>query len=114
MERLSLREQPVETIHARSVDAAMGRFAAPAGWRVLRSRSRLEAHWSSPEGRWARYSIRLEPRDAQAAGEVFFQRVIGSAQLTVTFSSSDLAPETVEAASTLLTPLQHLLARAAP
>ena len=112
MERLSPREQPVAP--ADGVDVALARFVAPAGWRVLRSRSRLEAHWSSPEGRWARYSIRLEPRDAHATGEVFFQRVIGSAQLTVTFSSSDLAPETVEAASSLLTPLQHLLARAAP
>lgn len=35
-------------------------------------------------------------------------------EVTVTFSSSDLAPETVEAASALLTPLQRLLARAAP
>jgi len=114
VERLSPREQSVAPADAPSVDAAMAGFTAPAGWRVLRSRSRLEAHWSSPEGRWARYSIRLEPRDAQTAGEVFFQRAIGSAQLTVTFSSSDLAQETVEAASTLLTPLQHLLARAAP
>ncbi len=114
MERPSPQENPAARAEAPDVDAAMARFAAPAGWRVLRSRSRLEAYWASPDGRWARYSIRLEPRGAQAAGEVFFQRVIGSAQLTVTFSSSDLAPETVEAASTLLTPLQHLLARAAP
>lgn len=108
----SPQTQPVVSDHARSVDAALARFTAPAGWRVLRSASRLEAHWSSPDGRWARYSIRLQPRDAPAAGEVFFQRAIGSAQLTVTFASSDLSADTVEAASALLTPLQHLLARA--
>jgi hypothetical protein len=90
----------------------MARFAAPEGWRVLRTRSRLEAHWSSPDGRWARYSIRLEPRDAPPAGEVFFQRDVGTAQLIVTFTSSDLSAETIEAASALLTPVQHLLARA--
>lgn len=95
------------------VDAALARFAAPAGWRVLRTRARLEAHWNGSSGRWARFSVRLHRPGAGEDGEaIMFRRTVGAAQLTVTFQSSDLAPETVDAASDLLTPLQHVLAHA--
>ena len=101
----------VET-HRSAVDSAMARFSAPPDWRVLRCSGRLEARWAAPDGRWARYSVLLEPGDAEPQGEVFFQRAVGGEQLTVTFSSSDLSRETMAAASELLTPLQYLLARA--
>jgi hypothetical protein len=95
------------------VDAALARFEAPAGWRVLRTRARLEAHWNGSGGRWARFSVRLHRPGADGAGEaIMFRRTVGAAQLTVTFQSSDLAPETVDVASGLLTPLQHVLAHA--
>jgi hypothetical protein len=95
------------------VDAALARLEAPAGWRVLRTRARLEAHWNGSGGRWARYSIRLhEPAAGEAGEAIMFRRTVGGAQLTVSFQSSDLAPETVDAASDLLTPLQHVLAHA--
>ena len=96
-----------------AVDAALARFEAPAGWRVLRTRGRLEAHWNGSGDRWARFSVRLHPRGIADAGQaIMFRRTVGQGQLTVTFDSSDLAPPTVDAASDLLTPLQHLLARA--
>ena len=99
---------------AQAVDAALERFPSPPGWRVLRTTARLEACWSAPDGRWARYSVRLEPRGAPEDATVFFQRALGERRLTVRFTSSDLSPETVAAASSLMTPLQHLLARAGP
>ena len=95
------------------VDAALARFEAPAGWRVLRTRGRLEAHWNGSGGRWARFSVRLHPPAVDGSGQaIMFRRAVGDGQLTVTFESSDLTPDTVAAASDLLTPLQHLVARA--
>ena len=81
---------------------------------MLRCTGRLEARWEGAEGRWASFSARLSDDPAPApAGVVFFRRPIGDGHLVVTFDSGELDEETVSAATDLLTPLQHMLARAA-
>jgi hypothetical protein len=107
--RRELRE-PAET--AAVVDAALSRFRAPPGWRVLRRPGRLEARWRSGE-RWARFSVRFLTAGDAAGTEPMFSRHLGDGSLVVTFGCSDLGEETVQAASELLTPMQHLLAQAA-
>ena len=122
MESMGNRSQPRRAANAehdrlrevtRIVDDALSSFEAPPGWRVLRCTGRLEARWEGAAGRWARFSARLAEDPACApAGAVFFRRPIGDGQLVVTFDSGDLDEETIAAATELLTPLQHMLARA--
>jgi hypothetical protein len=75
----------------------------------LRSKAYSTAH-----GPVAACGARLAEDPAHASeGAVFFRRPIGDGHLLVTFDSGDLDEETVAAATELLTPLQHMPARAA-
>lgn len=93
------------------VDAALSSFEPPPGWRVLRSRHRLEARWTGPDERWASFSMQFV-RDP--AADAMFSRQLEDGNLVVTFDCGELDDETVTAATELVTPMQRVLARAAP
>ena len=104
---------PLATSHELlALSAALSSFRAPPEWRVLWTDRRLDAHWAS-EGSWARYSIRFHRRgEFDTSDEVFFCTDSGRGRLTVTFTSSDLLPETMAAAADMLSPMHQLLASA--
>lgn len=100
---------PGTSREAVALNEAMASFRAPPGWRVLWTDGRLEAHWTSG-GSWARYSMRFHGRgELETDDEVFFSTDSGRGRLTVTFTSSDLLPETMAAAADMLSPMQQLL-----
>jgi len=95
------------------VDEALASFQPPAGWRVLRDRGRLEARWTGPDDRWARFSVRFDAVPGDDPPEVpLMERRLDGGRLTVTCDCSDLSDETVASVVDLLTPMQRLLARA--
>ena len=92
------------------VDEAFASFEAPPGWRVLRAFGQLEAEWREHE-HWARFSVRFS--SARSTEGALLERNVGRGTVSVVFTCSGLAADTVGAASELLTPLQRVLARAA-
>ena len=83
------------------VQAILGGLRLPDGWRLHQVPGHIDATWSGPGGRWARFSLRFVAADEPPGGTVL-----------VTFDCSTADDETLDGAFELLEPLTAALAEA--
>jgi len=107
--RFARGEERAGSAAARALEAALAEFRAPAQWRALRTRDRLEARWSSESGSWARFSVGIGPVEVEMPeGAIVLQRQIAGGQLTLVFASSDCKPETLAAGTALVEQIERM------